>query len=280
MSPLEARWKVWVGGAELVSPILRVEEAERWVTMLKQIDKDLKYDGIRGAFFTGMERLHVHMSMRGQEMDISTARNVMALYGLFEDEIGGWIGRASSEWCQSLRLKPGSEDNNHREDKLSPREFTDRIYKARTYLELQNAVSAGGENTSQVYISPPREGKVRTIEFRHLEGTLGPTLIKWWVLFLEKLLSYSRLLATADIRILDEGPIDEESGFVEILPHTKSILDLIEFPEKGKVFLRKRADLLDEQKGKKKRNWDDMFAPEPADAMWGLEDLLLQNLER
>jgi hypothetical protein len=133
-------------GAELVSSILEFHDEEKWVPMFKQLEDDLRWDGEKGhgVWFAKQENLHVHFSFSDGSWDLDVAKTIMVLYGLFQHEIERWVraDMRTSIYCKSLRFGMETDRVARGEDgwpvlvrgkKYTPREFSERIWKARSF---------------------------------------------------------------------------------------------------------------------------------------------------
>lgn len=144
-----------VAGAELVSSVLDYDNEQDWLPKLQQLNTDLTFNenADQGAWFFDLTHLHVHFGIKDEEMSLDVAKTVCALYGLFENEIGSWLPSTQREspWC--FRLRQGMEKerlgyNEENDDvellpgkRFTPREFTQRMYTARTLQQLKTEVS-------------------------------------------------------------------------------------------------------------------------------------------
>jgi len=268
--------KYYCVGAELVSSVLNFDHQTTWFPMLQQLDADFKFDGQHGAWFNEEPNLHVHFGILGQELQLETAKNLLALYGLFEREIEGWLMREQRDnwtWCPSVRggmeydihafRGTGALENRtvyvqQEGRRFTPIEFTNRIYGMKTMEELKTEMcgfppsgdwgdgiprTVGGyREWVAVNLSVQRANKPATIEFRHHHGTIDPVEIKWWVSFCGQLLRYSHHLAQTGFCINDAGRFrHEDFSFVENITEN-SILDLLAFPEEGKSHFKAQTD--------------------------------------
>jgi hypothetical protein len=55
------------------------------------MDRDLALNGDQEAWLTLDANLYVHFGLRKEDVTLDVAKNVMMLYGLFEDEIERWL---------------------------------------------------------------------------------------------------------------------------------------------------------------------------------------------
>jgi len=213
------------------------------------------------------------MALKDTEMGMLTLRNLLCLYGLYENEIELWLDmrqRDNIVFCKSLRRSfedrhfvrddtvPGVERRVF-ERRYTPQEFTEQIHatfpedtvrylKAEAIGLCDIRENMNNNNNHTVNLSLSRNNKPLTIEFRQHKGTVDSETIYWWVTFLAKLLQYCVLLEQVGVRILDsEGAgVDGDISFVGELTK-RSILDIISFPEEGKsYFARKKEELRDE----------------------------------
>lgn len=260
------RWLYWVAGVELVSPILELDDENKWLPQFQQIHVDLKNVEHSGAYFTGTEGLHIHLSITNSpEMSLRVVQNVMALYGIFESEIVSWLHPRRRDNVFALSLRKGVEDfrpvqedgTEAKAKKYTPQIYTERIYATQNLDALKILVGGtGGRGPATGFRNPKyvavhissRPGKKTTLEFRQHQGTLEPDSIKWWVLFLGYLMRHAILVEQQNDRLLNEDHLGyfNETGrhYVEEVPKQYSILDWINFPEDGKEFLKKQSRVL------------------------------------
>lgn len=172
LSTEETRLKYWVGGAELVSPVLDYENLGYWQALFQQIEDDLKGDKNHGVFFNDSEGLHIHLSIRGEDIGLETVKNLIVLYGLFDTQIERGLDvdrRHNIQWCKRVRVGMERLQNT----RYTPQSFTEAIYNAKTLDEIWAMVSgeevilnAQTQKEVQVYVSPERKNKKVTLEFR------------------------------------------------------------------------------------------------------------------
>lgn len=265
----------FVGGAELVSPVLDFEAAYRWLPIFQQIYGDLEFDRHHGVWLNGQPGLHVHFAMKEGEMGLWTVQNFMVIYGLFEREIETWVGveRRNLEGKQNFyarSIREGIEkgfqgregEKPHPGGKVArrytPREFVREVYKANSLTELgadiygvytiaeygdrpdENEDMIDEGKYTSVYISPTYGRKTKvTLEFRQHHATCDPDEIKWWITFLGYLMRYAHLHTLTGFRIEDDEN-DNTYSFVENITKS-SILDMIAFPEEGKAHFKRMA---------------------------------------
>lgn len=119
----------------------------------------------------------------------------------------------------------------------TPQLFTETLYGAETFFDLASVVET---RSVTVNLSYAKYDKPLTIEFRQHHGTVDPTAIKWWTLFLGALLKYAYSLAQSDIQVRDDDEMrdvrldPQRKSFVENYSRDNSILDIVSFPEPGK----------------------------------------------
>ncbi|KAE9371943.1 hypothetical protein N431DRAFT_439071 [Stipitochalara longipes BDJ] len=281
-------------GAELVSPILTWHEEENWVPMLRQLERDLRWDAEKGhgVWFTKQEHLHVHFGMLGAEWDLDVAKTVLVLYGLFENEIERWVrvDLRNSSFCTSLRLGMEADRVGRAGDgtqtlkkgaRYNPREFAERIWAVPGWEELKSEISGSGigeglgladqaevdwssdgcfmaRGWTAVGISMARGNKPLTLEFRQHQGTTEALVISWWVKFLGSLIRYASFLCREMKLELKDGPLHPtEAGFLEsLLEQNKSILDLLAFDEEGKKHFQRLAEIHRDDAFDEKRDLD------------------------
>ena len=266
----EVQEKYYVSSAELVSKVLRFDATNNWRACFGQVNSDLELGETLRAWFNGEEGLHVHFGIEGDELDLATCQNVIALYGLFESEIEQWLPlHRRDNIDQAKRVRIGMEYLKYntegaaeekvmlfKRQKYTPQGFTEKVYLTRNLNDLKTIASgailsanlAAGSSmameTVTANISMARDNKPTTIEFRQHEGTIDSDDIYWWALFLGKLVRYAHLLKQLDFKFLDKEPLPVPS-LVELVTN-KSILDLLTFPQEGKqYFTAKKIQFLD-----------------------------------
>jgi hypothetical protein len=84
----------------------------------------------------------------------------------------------------------------------------------------------------KVHISPARERKMETVEFREHRGTTSATEIRWWVVFIERVIQYAWRTAQAGFRFFVPGSQSWD------IHNTEDIWSVIEMPQDGRDFLR------------------------------------------
>jgi hypothetical protein len=248
-----------VNGAELVSEVLGLKNDDSWVPMLQQLASDLDpANGERWGYFEpgGSEALHVHFGIWNDgealngELGLKAVKNLLALYGLFENQIEEFIPvsqRDEELWCPRLRLGmerlkrekvPGTQAQYYATEpkkRYTPEEFTEGIYKCGNLRELKSFVTGepmtgkwadGSErvmrdlgNYATVNISLARSNKPTTIEFRHQKGTLDPEVIYYWVKFCGSLVQTAYFYALQDFEVRNAVPPTEnhEDSFLQEL---------------------------------------------------------------
>jgi len=282
--PDERKIKYRVTGAELVSKVLKWEDEETWMNMLQQLDRDLSAENDESwGYFDqgGTEALHVHFGVLGDDqafnspLGLKVVKNLLALYGLFEDQIEKYVPhtqRNDEQWCPRLRLgmektkrekMPGTAEQYYATEKpkrYTPEEFTEGIYACNSLEELKTFVTGepmagkwqdGSErkarqqiNYTTVNISLQRDNKPTTIEFRHQKGTLNPHVIKHWVRLCGTMLQTAYIYAKLDFEFGNGPEVEFWDGesflsqFVSSLGgNAGEILDIINLPDDSKTFL-------------------------------------------
>ena len=254
------------------------------LTRLQQIHKDLSSPDER-AFFpkNAKSGLHVHVAINGgSDVDLESPvgfacmQNVTALYGLFEDEIEKWLPVNRRDAMFTLRIRLGMEKQRlqdfeptarpHELLTFTPQQFTQFIYQAKDANDLRK-VTTGTHDGSYVTvnISPERDNKPTTIEFRHHQGLTDPAAIKWWVTFVVHLVKYSYLLAQLKYQIRDEVDFTSQGSdggtrsLVEDYASQVSILDVLGFPAGGKAHFAARAEMHRDKVHDAEREMDKWF---------------------
>lgn len=182
---------------------------------------------------------------------MKAAKNLMALYGLFENQIEEWIPGSQRDeelWCGRLRLGmeklkrekvPGTKVQYYATEprrRYTTEEFTEGIYACKSLGELKTFVSGepmagkwadGSErkmrdsaNYSTVNISLERANKPTTIDFRHQKGTIDSKIIYHWVKFCGALVQTAWHFAQQDFEFRNAGPITAnnlESSYLRLL---------------------------------------------------------------
>ena len=246
-------------GGELVSPILALENLDSSVrAQLEQIKKDMRWDGHRGVYFTTEASAHVHVAFADVEIPLRTAQNLLALYGIFEEEIEAWHPehKRENEYCNRLRRAM-----RMRTPKIyyTPQEFTDRIYATTSMAALRAevfdgdsgpAIDAAGSTREvvlqdakfvTVHVSLPIPNKMQTMEFRQHCGTVDPVELRCWVLFCASLFRYSHMLTQTGQRVQDVAPMGARNSFLKTLTD-QSILEVIGFPAEGRVYFNAKVE--------------------------------------
>jgi uncharacterized membrane protein len=173
-------------------------------------------------------------------------KNVLALYALFEDEIGRWfpVDRMNDNyWARRLRLGQEFSDKLTKTTKLyTPQAFTEAIYAQQNIPDLRAAINRGnstGRNIA-VHISSEGKNKPTTIEFRQHHGTVDASSIRWWSTFVCQLVKFAYFTAQMGTKIRDHDDIRNQAlgpqtiSFVEELNKKASILVLVGLSQQGK----------------------------------------------
>lgn len=254
--------KMWrVGGVELMSSVLQYDDEADWFPKLQQIQELLSTDNERGfirpyePYSINGPALHVHVAIGGNDagfespLGFACIKNVLALYGLFEDEIGRWLTMEQRDdekfavriWHGQEGWRSGGKRPAGREggepEWYTPQIFTRNIYAAKDIEALRVVIS--GHRTDKegrwvtVNLSPARDNKPLTVEFRQHHGTLDAVTIKWWTHFVCHLVRYGYLLAQlgkkiqGDDDLLDTSLGPQKHSFVQNITLENSILDLV-----------------------------------------------------
>jgi len=112
-------------------------------------------------------------------------------------------------------------------------EWAGHVYDLQSSDELRDFLA--GRLTAKfvkVYISPAREHKRETVEFREHRGTTDAVEIRWWVVFIERVIQYCWRLAESGFRFFVPG------SELWNINNTEDMWRVIEMPEEGRNFLR------------------------------------------
>jgi Putative amidoligase enzyme len=182
-----AYWKVVSDGSirgnnafELVSPILQGEagllELKKVCTVLKQ----------KNALINKSCGLHIHFGV--SNFGIKDWRNLYKTYAILEEQIDNFMPisrRADNNtYCKGLRLKYSSLDI-----------LFNKIDASRTVIQLAGIAATNGSRYCKVNgTSFSRHG---TVEFRQHSGTIEYDKISNWILFLARMVDYSKKVGIA-----------------------------------------------------------------------------------
>lgn len=159
ISRINAHKEFRVVGAELVTSVLNFDDENDWAAKLRQLRRDLNFDGSddRGTWFNDVTHLHVHFGIKDQGIHVEIAKSVAVLYGLFEAEISSWLPKSQRDnsWCEPVRKGMDKERLQYVYDvnksivdvellpgkRFTPREFAQRIYATKNFAELKTEIS-------------------------------------------------------------------------------------------------------------------------------------------
>jgi hypothetical protein len=249
--------KMWrVGGVELVSAVFHFNDRASWLPKLEEVQQRLTTLNERAFFpLRQSNMLHVHVGIHGDKnfgldspLGLSCMKNVIALYALFEDEIGRWFPiarRTGNYWAKRVRLGQEMFDpESNSTSRYTPQAFTETIYVQQNIPDLRAATNLGdaeGRNIT-VHISPQGKNKPTTIEFRQHHGTVEASSIRWWSTLVCQLVKFAYFVAQVGIEIRDHDDIRNQAlgpqihGFVEELNKKASILDVVGLSQQGKQY--------------------------------------------
>ena len=220
------------------------------MAILSQLQNDFQDDGDHCGWFNDPTHLHVHFGFADEVIELSAIKNLMALYGLFEEEIERWHPakmRDDRTWCKRLRVAMETHSWDESNTFIyTPQEFTQKIYETDHIRRLKRVISGIPTKEMQsnfvaVNISRKRPNKPTTIEFRQHRGTIDPEEIKWWVQFCGHLMRFSSFLAKMNFQVNDIMT-GGKTSLVDSIGR-QSILDIIGFPEEGKQYFRREAEI-------------------------------------
>lgn len=84
-------------------------------------------------------------------------------------------------------------------------EWAEHVYSLRSSEETRNLLGVNTAKYVKVHISPARERKRETVEFREHRGTTDAEEIRWWVVLIERMIQYCWRLAEADFQFFPAG---------------------------------------------------------------------------
>ena len=180
-------WKIVRDGSirgdnafELVSPIL---QGEAGLLELKTVCSVLKQ---KNALINKSCGLHIHFGV--SDFKIKDWRNLYKTYAIQEEQIDNFMPisrRADNNtYCKGLRLRYSSLDI-----------LFSKINASRTITQLSNIAAANGSRYCKVNgTSFSRHG---TVEFRQHSGTIEYHKISNWILFLARMVDYSKKVGIA-----------------------------------------------------------------------------------
>lgn len=230
---------------ELISPIFRFRCPKTWLLQLRQVQGDLAARAHLGASFCNDScGLHVHFALETQrphvpwEPDAPPAfplhvlQNLVVLWAFWEDAIESFhpFHRRSKycEYAQSLLASARGLEGFG----IDWPEWAGHVYGLRSSLEIRDFLGDVSAKYVKVHISPARERKRETVEFREHRGTTDATEIRWWVVFIERVIQYAWRMAQAGLRFFQPGCLWWN------VHNTEAVWRVIQMPEAGRKFLR------------------------------------------
>jgi hypothetical protein len=84
-------------------------------------------------------------------------------------------------------------------------QWAEHVYSLRNSEEIRNFLGVITAKYVKVHISPARERRRETVEFREHRGTTDAEEIRWWVVFTERVIQYCWRLAEANFRFFVPG---------------------------------------------------------------------------
>jgi hypothetical protein len=168
--------------------------------------------------------LHVHVAINGtggtnldRPLGLACIKNIIALYGLFEDEIGKWFPVPRRDNLMAVRMRHGMEatedpENPETAPLYTPQLFTELLYETTTVKELVKLTTNSEKGKFvTVAISEKRRNKHTTLELRQHHATIDSEAIEWWVTFTCQLVKFSMFLAQFEIQLRDKGSLLDTS---------------------------------------------------------------------
>jgi hypothetical protein len=230
---------------ELISPVFRFRNQKTWLLQFRQVQADLASRSHLGASFCNDScGLHVHFALETLQPHIPwdpdappafplhVLQNLVILWAYWERYIESfhpfWRHPKYCEYAQSLLSSARGIEGLG-----TWAEWAGYVYGLQSSDELRDFLA--GRLTAKfvkVHISPARERKRETVEFREHRGTTDATEIRWWVVFIERVIQYCWRLAEAGFRFFIPG------SALWNINHTEDMWRAIEMPEEGRNFLR------------------------------------------
>jgi hypothetical protein len=229
---------------ELISPIFSFAHQETWLPAFRQVQADLASRPHLGASFCNEScGLHVHFALESASPHIPwdpsappafplhVLQNLVILWAYWEANIESFHPfHRHAYW----NIYAGSLRASAPHWKLENWErWAAHIYGLGSSDELRWFL--GGVHTPKyvkLYISPAREHKRETVEFREHRGTTDAEEIRWWVVFIERVIQFCWSLAQSGFRFFLPGSV------MLNMSHTEEMWGIIEMPEEGSDFLR------------------------------------------
>jgi hypothetical protein len=84
-------------------------------------------------------------------------------------------------------------------------DWAGHMYSLQSSEEMRNFLGPVTAKFVKVHISPATEHKRETMEFRKHRGTTDATEIRWWVVFIERVIQYAWRTAQAGFRFFSRG---------------------------------------------------------------------------
>ncbi|KAH0556814.1 hypothetical protein GP486_005398 [Trichoglossum hirsutum] len=222
-------------GMELISPITPLTKGLDDLTRrdIPYICKQLTSERIPGCDFwvNSTCGMHVHVSISqgsGEEIEdfeFLTVQNLVAFWGVYETQIEKlhppYRRSRTNIYAASLRA---NVPHDPRIKDLGAAQWLFLVYSCKTFNELRNLIDGsmgrGDPRDSKVNIvsySPhvadtPRPSREPTIEFREHAGTLDPTEVRNWILFVTSVVRFAIYLTRRNCRFKIE---DDRSCAIE-----------------------------------------------------------------
>jgi len=230
---------------ELISPVFRFAQEQTWLPAFRQVQADLSLRAHLGASFCNEScGLHVHFALESPgphipwdantppAFPIRVLQHLIILWAYWEGNIESFhpFYRHSyyNIYASSLRA------TNTPVWKLGGwEEWAAHVYNSQSSDKLRRLL--GGIHSPKyvkVHISPATERKRETLEFREHRGTTDAEEIRWWVVFIERVIRYCWSLAQTEWRFFLPGNVMMNTS------NTEEMWGVIEMPEEGRGFLR------------------------------------------
>ena len=251
-------------GVELISPVFEVnDESFRQINiMLKAIKGDAP--SRHGALVQDFCGFHCHIGVPANEddlnaqdgFDLATLQHLAYILVMYEDHINTihpphrreeWLedSDAHSEINMTFTDIQSNRDafldfNPDDTFTLQPlQEVRAEIFKDDQTIEnLASTMSASKATiVNWTYLKRlPNQG-ARTLEFRQHEGALRGDIVRWWVLFCTGLVKLANHMAHPPAGVVASYPSNEWNEDMSLW----DLMELMEFPEEGQEYFRRRT---------------------------------------
>jgi hypothetical protein len=229
---------------ELISPVFCFRSQKTWLLQLCQLEADLAPRGNLGASLCNDScGLHVHFALETHQPHIpwdpnappafplQVLQNLIILWAFWEKNIESchpfYRHPKYCEYAQSLLFSVrGTEGFNGWTG------WAEYVYSLQSSEEIRNFLGVIIAKFVKVHISPAGKRKRETVEFREHRGTTNATEIRWWVVFIERVIQYAWRTARARFRFFVPGSQNWD------IHNTEDIWSVIEMPQDGRDFLR------------------------------------------